>query len=265
MEKNEIVILIYTFTIILVAQGIFLLLFYFLFQKKQKTNKEKIVALNQAFLQTQIEIQEQTLKNVSQEIHDNVGQVLSLAKLNLFTLTKIADDDKQKLNDTKELVSKAINDLRDLTRSMHGEMIAEIGLQNAVDHELKILRNTRKFKTCLTVAGEPYRLQPQTQTVIFRILQEALHNDIKHSKAKNISVHFNYDVKAFVLTLKDDGIGFDTNKLNHAKTGIGLKSMESRASMIGGEFSINSFHNEGTTVTIKIPKEPGAQPPGKLL
>ena len=255
MEKNEIVLLIYSFAVILVALGIFLLVFYFLYQKKQQTNRQKIVVLNQTLLQTQIEIQEQTLKNVSQEIHDNVGQVLSLAKLNLFTFIKIADDDKQKLNDTKDLVSKAINDLRDLARSMHGEMIAEIGLQNAVDHELKILRNTRKFQTCLSVTGEPYKLQPQIQTVIFRILQEALHNDVKHSRAKNISVHFNYGVSVFELTLKDDGIGFDMNKLNPAKNGIGLKSMETRASMIGGKFSIHSFHNQGTTVSIKIPRE----------
>jgi len=90
----------------------------------------------QELLQTQIEIQEQTLKTISQEIHDNVGQVLSLAKLNLNTFEA---NPEGKLKNTKELVSKAINDLRDLSRSLHGEKIGEIGLQEAIVNELKIL------------------------------------------------------------------------------------------------------------------------------
>lgn len=221
----------------------------------------KIIALNQELLQTQIEIQEQTLKNVSQEIHDNIGQVLSLVKLNLNTFTDTTESDTQKkIRDTKELVSKAINDLRDLARSMHGEKIAEIGLQQAVDNELKILQNTGQFQTHLTVIGERYKLKPQTQMVLFRIVQEALHNDIKHSKAKNISVYFDYGATAFTLTIKDDGIGFNMEKLQSAKTGIGLKSMKNRASLVGGEFSINSLENKGTDISIGILKDIATEP-----
>ncbi|MFT3911981.1 MAG: ATP-binding protein [Ferruginibacter sp.] len=256
MEENQISILIYTFTGIVLILGVFLLLFYFLFKQKQKTNQLKIAALNEQLLETQIEIQEQTLKNVSQEIHDNIGQVLSLAKLNLGTFGEIVNgEDKEKLLTTKDLVSKAINDLRDLTRSMHGEKIAEIGLQNAVDHELKILQNTGQFQTHLSATGESYKLKPQIQMVMFRIVQEALHNEIKHSKAKNINVNFDYGVSTFTLTLRDDGIGFNIEKLPPAKTGIGLKSMKDRASLIGGEFSIYSSENNGTTIIISISKD----------
>ncbi|MEO8768773.1 MAG: ATP-binding protein [Ferruginibacter sp.] len=256
MEKNEVPILIYTFAIILIVLGIFLLLFYFLFKQKQKTHQLKIAALNEQLLKTEIEIQEHTLRNVSQEIHDNIGQVLSLAKLNLGTFNKLEDEENQtKLLNTKELVSKAINDLRDLTRSMHGEKIAEIGLQKAVDHELKILQNTGQFQTHMNVVGESFDLAPQSQMVIFRIMQEALHNEIKHSKAKNIFVEFNFDESAFTLTLRDDGVGFNLEKMNADETGIGLKSMKNRASLIGGDFSIHSSENKGTTIIIKISKD----------
>jgi two-component system NarL family sensor kinase len=256
MEKNEIFILVCAFACILIGLGIFLLLFYFLMKQKQKTHKLKIAALNEQLLETQIEIQEQTLKNVSQEIHDNIGQVLSLAKLNLGTFGKIeGEENKQKLLTTKELIGKAINDLRDLARSMHGDKIAEIGLQNAVDSELKILQNTGQFQTHLTVSGESYKLKPQTQMVLFRIVQEALHNEVKHSKAKNIYVDFTYDSSAFTLSLRDDGIGFNIEKLQAAKTGIGLKSMKNRASLIGGDFSINSYENKGTSIIIKVAKD----------
>lgn len=254
MENNEINILTFAFTFILIGLGVFILLFYFLFKQKQKANRKKIAALNEQLLKTEIEIQEQTLKNLGEEIHDNIGQVLSLAKLNLGTFNTFTDEaNQEKLISTRELVSKAISDLRDLAKSMHGEKIAEIGLQNAIEHELKILRNSGQFNTELLISGDVYQLPSQTQTVLFRIVQEALHNEIKHSKAKNISIAFEYTPHACTLSLKDDGIGFSPEKLKDAETGIGLKSMKNRASLIGAEFSISSIENKGINIKIKVP------------
>ena len=145
-------------------------------------------------LQTQLEIQEQTLKTISEEIHDNVGQVLSLAKLNLNTFEI---NPEKKLTDTKQLISKAINDLRDLSRSMHGDRIAELGLQQSVADEFQILENSGEFKTHLKITGELYKLPPQKEMVLFRIVQEALNNCIKYSKAKNIILELNYAADSF--------------------------------------------------------------------
>ena len=202
----------------------------------------------QELLQTQLEIQEQTLKTISEEIHDNVGQVLSLAKLNLNTFE---NNSEQKLQDTRQLISKAINDLRDLSRSMHGDRIAELGLQQSIADELQILQNSGEFETHLKIIGEAYKLLPQKEMVLFRIVQEALNNCIKYSKAKNITVNLDYDKENFSLSVMDDGIGFDT----HARTGIGLKSMQNRAALIGGEFSIQSAIENGTAITIILPKQ----------
>ncbi|MEI2749016.1 MAG: histidine kinase [Ferruginibacter sp.] len=101
----------------------------------------------QELLQTQIEIQEQTLKTISQEIHDNVGQILSLAKLNLNIFPAANDEQQTKINDTKQLVSKAIIDLRNLSRSMYGDQLNELGLNDAIANELSIIRNTGQFNT----------------------------------------------------------------------------------------------------------------------
>ena len=203
---------------------------------------------SQALLQTQLEIQEQTLKTISEEIHDNVGQVLSLAKLNLNTLEY---NTEQKLEDTKQLISKAINDLRDLSRSMHGDRIAELGLQQSLTDELQILQNSGEFETHLKTAGENYKLPPQKEMVIFRIVQEALNNAIKHAKAKNISLLLNYQPEVFVLTVQDDGIGFDSDKVQNK--GIGLKSMQNRVQLIGGTCTLQSTPSNGTSITIELP------------
>ena len=241
-----------SFIIAFLLLGLFIITLAWLYSKKQQKNKREKIKMQfqhqQALLQTQLEIQEQTLKTISEEIHDNVGQVLSLAKLNLSTFET---NSEKKLIDTKVLISKAINDLRDLSRSMHGDRIAELGLQQSVADELQILENSGEFKTHLKITGESYKLPPQKEMVLFRIVQEALNNCIKYSKAKNIILQMNYAGEGFSLSVTDNGTGFDTQ----AKTGIGLKSMQNRATLIGGNFSIQSSAGKGTAICITLLKE----------
>ena len=236
------------FYIVVIATFMFFLLSFFIVYLAIFQNKRRSI-FKQQLLQTQLEIQEQTLKTISQEIHDNIGQVLSLAKLNLNTLQP---GEETKLLDTKNLVSKAINDLRDLSRSLYGNKIAELGLAEAIDNELKILQNSGQFSTSLKIDGNSYKLEPQKEMVVFRIVQECLNNIIKHSKAQNITVLMEYDTGHFRLSVADDGIGFDVNALSTTRPGIGLKSMQSRAALIGGMVSLSSGQNKGTTVTISI-------------
>jgi len=210
--------------------------------------------LQHALLKTQIEIQEQTLKTISQEIHDNVGQVLSLAKLNLNTLNMEGGNKEQKIESSIQLVSKAINDLRDLSRSINGDKIAELGLQDAIENELKIIANTGQFATDLIVSGEPYKLQPQHEMVLFRIVQESLNNTLKHSKAKNIFIAIHYKPTLFEMAINDDGIGFNAAQLEAMETGIGLNNMKNRASLIGALFSISAQPGTGTSIIIQLTK-----------
>jgi len=209
-----------------------------------------------SLLQTQIEIQEQTLRTISQEIHDNVGQVLSLAKLNLNTLDiEEGVNKEQKIESSIQLVGKAINDLRDLSRSLNGDKIADLGLQDAIDKELKIIQNTGQFMTHSFICGEPYQLLPQNEMVLFRIVQESLNNIVKHSKAKNIRIEMLYEKASFKMIVNDDGEGFDASLLEATETGIGLTNMKNRASLIGALFSIQSSPGEGSSVFIQLPHE----------
>lgn len=257
-KLDDFYLLIVTGSIVLLLLVLFIIIFLVFYQKRQLSNlKEKQLMktqFEQEILQTQIEIQEQTLKTISQEIHDNIGQVLSLAKLNLNTVGSMNDAIAQtKIDSTKDLVSKAINDLRDLSRSLYGDKMAEVGLDETIANELKILQNTGQFKTYLKITGETYKLEPQKEMVLYRIVQEALHNSVKHAKAKNINVQLNYKTAVFNLIIRDDGIGFNVAALQSSQTGIGLKSMQSRAALIGGTFSFRSSENNGTSISIEIP------------
>jgi signal transduction histidine kinase len=255
---SEIEFVIIAGTIVLVLLAVFIISFLFFYQYRQNKhlNEKQLMKtqFQQELLQTQLEIQEQTLKTISEEIHDNVGQVLSLAKLNLNTVVNINDEQAQlKIDSTKNLVSKAINDLRNLSRSLHGERIGEIGLQEAIANELRIVQNTGQFKTDLKITGQPYKLDPQKEMVLFRIVQEALHNAVKHSNATHLKVSANYNAEHFTLTISDDGNGFQPEQLPAAQTGIGLKSMQNRAALIGAAFSLQSSKNNGTSISIQLP------------
>lgn len=249
----------------LIGASIFFLVlfgFFFLFYVKVKQkqneyliNEQKIKnQYEQTLLQTQLEIQEQTLKTISQEIHDNIGQILSLAKLNLNTTSPVDEATQLKIKDTKVLVGKAINDLRDLSRSLHGDKIAELGLIEAINNELKILENTGQFKAQLKIiSANTCLLDQQKNIILFRILQEAINNIIKHAKATTINVELNFSPVLFTMHIIDDGTGFDEALLHSSATGIGLKSMRSRAALIGGTLFVHSSPGNGTTIKIQLP------------
>ena len=245
--------------IIFTSLVIFIILFIFLYQKRYYRYLHEKHTLQtqyeQTLLQAQLEIQEQTLKNLSLEIHDNIGQILSLVKLNLNTLINHDTNVvlQAKVEDTKLLVGKAITDLRDLSRSLHGDKIIELGLQQSISNELKSLQNTGQYITWLKISGEPFRLENQKEILLFRIVQESLHNAVKHSSAKTITVNLFYKESSFQLIIEDDGIGFDKKTLPTNNTGIGLTSIQKRAELIGGVFSLNSSNNTGTKISIEIP------------
>ena len=253
-HESDMILAVFAATLVLLLLSSFGIIFTIIHKKKQQSNlKEKQLMktqFEQELLQTQLEIQEQTLKNISEEIHDNVGQVLSLAKLNLNTFDH---NPEKKLQSTKELVSKAINDLRNLSRSLHGDKIAETGIREAIRHELHILQNTGQYETNLMVSGEPFKLEPQQEMVLFRIVQEALHNAVKHAKASRMNVTLTYTAVSFSMTILDNGTGFDTQTLEASETGIGLKSMRNRAALIGGTLFIRSGPGNGTSILVELP------------
>ncbi|MCX6316706.1 MAG: histidine kinase [Bacteroidetes bacterium] len=246
----------------------FVLFFFLWFRKKRQLDNVKMKEMRmdaermqakyqQTLLQTQLEIQEQTLKNISQEIHDNVGQVLSLAKLNLNMMDVEKPDQLQrKIQSTLGQVTKAINDLRDLSKSFNTDNIVALGLIQSIAGELDIVSKTDKFKTEFRIAGNSVLLEAQKELILFRIVQEALHNVIKHARATVIRVYAEYTPEQLALRIEDDGRGFAavSNQEGVVRDqGLGIRNMHNRAKMIGADFSLQSAVGHGTSVKIVVP------------
>jgi two-component system NarL family sensor kinase len=252
-------IFIITIFLLIVATGIIMLAL--VYQKKQVQylrEKEQLkVVYEKEVLATQLEIQEQTFKNISQEVHDNIGQVLSLVKLNINTMN--TDDPallQAKIDASKELITKAIKDLRDLSKSLNTDYVKDLGLVRSIEYELEMIKNNGLYEIQFDVTGNKYRLESQRELVLFRIVQEVLHNIIKHSKATSIVMALSYQPAMFSLTIADNGIGFDTSKINSNNLngcGLGIRNMHNRAKIINGNFKLTSIMGAGTTITLTTP------------
>jgi signal transduction histidine kinase len=234
------------------------MIFWFVYAYRKKHTKYLVekaqlqAQFQQELLRTQLEIQEQTFKTISQEIHDNIGQMLSLAKLNLNTvdLQKQAQAG-EKISTARDLVSKTIQDLRDLSKTLNTETITTVGLLSAIEAELHLLQKTGTLQTTFSKTGTPVRLDPQKQLILFRIVQEALHNVMKHAQAAAICVEAAFEPEQFRLLIVDNGRGFEGTA--PSTFGSSLRNMQNRSRLIGAAWQIESAAGSGTTIRITLP------------
>jgi signal transduction histidine kinase len=252
--NREIMIAVVAATIMFVLLGLFIFNFIFFYRKKQVAHKNEknliTTQFQQELLRTQLEIQEQTLKNISQEIHDNIGQTLSLAKLNLNTIDLQKQNAQEKILSSKDLVSKAIQDLRNLSRSLNTDSVLSSGLLKAIETELAIINHVGSFKTAFQTKGQTIRIDSKKELILFRIVQEAINNIIKHSAANSILVNLDFTNEHLKIEISDNGKGFEA--IPDSAEGQGLRNMKSRAELIGGNFNVASNSN-GTTITVTLP------------
>jgi signal transduction histidine kinase len=260
-SNNDIYVMIISVTLVLLIILVFIVSFLFIYKSRQVKHQAEMESVkekfNQEILKTQLEIKEQTLKNIAEEIHDNVGQVLSLVVLNLSAV-ELDDVSKAaaKIESTTKLVEKAVADLRNLSKTMDADNIANVGLVAITKFELDMLERTGVYKVACIVLGEEKRLDIQRELVLYRIIQESLNNIIKHAKAGFINIILKFSPTQLDIEIKDDGIGFNIteNKRNNIyTTGAGIKNMEKRVNLIGGSFDIKSMPLAGTTILITIP------------
>lgn len=231
---------------------------YFLYetQKKQilhfKNLEELKMHQQNDLLQAQLEMQEQTFANISGEIHDNIGQKLTLAKLHLNTLPQSgsAKTDEQ-ITQSIRLIGEVIADLSDMSRSMSSEIVLQSGLIKAVEFEVGQIAKTGLFEIKSRITGEPFFLASEKELVLFRIVQEALHNIIKHARATRIFLELNYSSSGLKMVIKDDGLGFIAGSTD--ARGIGLANMQRRAKIINSVLKIDTAPGEGTVITLQKP------------
>ncbi len=210
-------------------------------------------------LQAQLKTKEQALKNISQELHDNIGNVLTLIKLNLSSI-RISNDAPAtgKIHQSIALLERAVNDLRDLTRAVQPGHMDKAGLAAVLQKDIDFIRKSGLISVFLKVEGTEVRLGIAREIVIYRMLQEVLSNILKHANATDITLHFLYSQKNFEITIKDNGKGFNRDIIGRGNyQGAGLNNLFSRAQLIGGAIYIDTAPGCGTTICFSMPVQIG--------
>ena len=202
-------------------------------------------------------MQEQTFLSISQEIHDNVGQILSLVRLNISTLGKAENvAAEQKISSSKELLDQAINDLRDLSKRLNSKYVARQKLSCLLKFQIDLIGKTGVVGTHFEVQGEERVLNPEKKLILFRIVQEALNNAVRHAEASMITAKLEYKSEKTILSISDDGKGFTAPGKavnNGSSQGTGTYNMYYRASLIGAKLRIQSTRGEGTQIFLELP------------
>ena len=238
-----VVVVLFTCVIVIVF---FILLLFSVFQNKKnkfiQDQEEAQKKFESEIAETQIEIREETLRNISWELHDNIGQSLTLAKIQL------QNGSAENIEEVSEIITKSLNELRALSKLINPEFIKNIKLKEAIQLEIDRFNRLNFIESSLQVIGKEQSINEKTSIVIFRILQEFFSNTIKHSKATRLEVHLTYTKEELEIKAKDNGIGFHVEKIQEA--GLGLKNIENRANLIGAEAKLISVPKEGTQLLI---------------
>ena len=162
-----------------------ILLIMLIFHQKNQIQHLKQALLLKAqydkeILQSQIELQQQTLQNIGRELQDNIGQLLSVAKINLNVLREFQTDEDGHIQQAEEVVTKSIQELRALTKSLHAGFVQDVGLEASISQELQRIRKTKRLETELSVSGLRRSLGHEHEIVLFNVVQEVLNNIIKN-------------------------------------------------------------------------------------
>lgn len=249
MEENNLVII---FTITLLIVVLTMIFIYVVFIKKKASllikQKEKDMRFEKELATSQVEIKEQTLNYIGQELHDDLGQKLSVVRLRQNQLIpKLKNKEKEELIELNELLGECIQDIRNLSKTLITEQIIHFGLIESIEREVGRIQKLKLLKIEFLTEIQDIDISPKHGLILFRIIQESINNILKHSRAKNVSIQIEDDGERLDIRISDNGKGFDTNSI---KDGSGLKNMELRAKLIHAEFFIQSERNKGTQTSI---------------
>ncbi|WP_456437666.1 tetratricopeptide repeat-containing sensor histidine kinase [Psychroserpens sp.] len=249
-KENKFRLAIYAVSLLLIISlGIWL--FY---RQRQKLKDKEIETLKTRKeldkLEAIIDGEEKERKRIAQDLHDGINGDLSVIKYKFSSISqdRFISEEKEEFNKAIDMLDNSIEQVRHISHNLAPPTLQNFNLIEAIQQYCKKIASTNSLSIDFQNYGELNKLNKETETAIYRIVQEAINNIIKHSKATEALVQINSHQDNMAITIEDNGIGF--NPKNN-KAGLGLKNIQSRAEFLKSEFSIDSNKN-GTTIQIDI-------------
>lgn len=259
MGQTELLITVILFSFFFLGFIVAIMIYIRKYKQRKKEYLTEIQINNEIhqkeLLATQLEIQQSTMKQIGRELHDNIGQKLTL--VSLYTQQLLHENKFPDLNERIEQVSEIINhsidELRSLSKTLTDNKISSVRIVDLIQDEVSFANSVKKCKVSFEHNFDDSNLSFEHKSVVLRIIQEFIQNSMKHSECKNIFISLKSDEETqWNLSINDDGKGFDPNKLK--SNGIGLTNMKNRAQLIGANFTLTSEKNVGTSLKIVLNK-----------
>lgn len=248
-QKEKQIYFIASLGLILLSSGMWL--FY---RQRQKLKNKKIIALQQqqeiAKLEALIDGEEKERRRIAQELHDGLNGDLSAIKYRLSTLEEsgLSAIDAENLTKVITMIDESCAQVRSISHNLMPASILDYGLIETVKEYCVKINNSDSFKIDFQTFGNYIPLSKKNETIIYRIIQELVANILKHSKATEAIIQFNFREDELFITVEDNGIGFDKSTISK---GIGHKNIQTRIDFLNAQLDINST-STGTSCTISI-------------
>jgi signal transduction histidine kinase len=210
-----------------------------------------------------VEVQEVERRHLARELHDEIGQALTAAKINLESATEgWPEAAPGRLQETTAILDRLLSQVRQISLDLRPLMLDDLGLVPALRSLLD--QQGRRASVAVRFSAEniPENLDPEIQTTCFRIAQEAITNALRHANATQIDVDLRCENGKLRLLIRDNGIGFDVESVRAQTIGLGLIGIKERAALVGGRAKIISSPDKGTTIEVSLPLTLRARAPG---
>jgi signal transduction histidine kinase len=201
-----------------------------------------------------VDAQETERRSISRELHDEVGQSLGALLVDLGRLPAIAPEAKEQIDRMKSVAERTFQSVRNISLLLRPSMLDDLGLAAALEWQGREVSRNSEIEVEVQTRNLSENLPDEYKICIYRFVQEALHNAVRHSAARTATVTVEQSPNRIVVQVKDDGRGFDPQRTR----GLGLLGMEERVKRLGGMFTVHSTPQQGATVTAELPWPPVA-------
>jgi signal transduction histidine kinase len=227
-------------------------------ERRLREQAERLRDLSRQLLQ----VQEAERRRIARELHDEIGQVLTAVKINLQALQRTLDPSQPvpRLQESLAVVEHALQQVRNLSLDLRPSLLDDLGLVPALGWYLDRQAKRAEFQGYFFAEPQEIHLPSELATACFRVAQEAVTNIIRHAKARHVWMEVRQDDGELLLTVRDDGAGFDVAQAQERASrggSLGVAGMQERAALLGGRVEIESNPGAGSTVRVRFPLEPG--------
>lgn len=247
-QENQFLLILFGGIFFAFLMSLFVVAMVVLHRHRQAQNKQKISQIKseheKTLLNVENEIQQETLTRIGRELHDNIGQLLSLAKLSLNS------PKPEKQTEGREYLNQIIKEVRALSKTLNLDWVESISLDDFIRQQLEKIQSTGFCQTALESDGSFLELSKDQKLVLIRVIQECLNNAIKHAQPDRIDIRIAKNNQSRRIEIQDDGTGFDPSQ---ASTGSGMFNLKKRMETIGGRFYLTSEVGKGTHITLELP------------